>query len=456
MNIIKTKSQALAYLEQYIPKDKEFKFPGELGLERTSYLLKLLGEPQNKLKVIHIAGTSGKGSTSYLISVILRSLGLKVGLCVSPILIDTRERFQINNKLISNKEFYINLNKVVAAVGKVTKTKYGAPTYYEILVALTYYIFNKEQVDYAVIETGLGGLLDGTNVVTREDKVAVITQIGHDHTAILGKTLDKIAFQKAGIIHHHNIVITLKQQPKVVQVIQKKAIEQEAKLHVIGKENIKNSSLVPMPKFDFHYLNKNVNDIELQMMGSFQIQNCSLALTTTLVLSQRDGFEFDQEKIRRAIKNAVFLGRMQQMDINNQTLIIDGAHNPQKMHMLAKNLVSYFPHQQFVFMMSLRRGKNYKEILRQIIPLAKKIIVAPFEDQTKAQGFSALAEDTKILAKIFESLHFKNYMLRKNSHEALHDLLADKKSIGVITGSLYLLSEVYPVLLKKRTSQVRV
>lgn len=448
MKIIKTKAQAITYLEQYIPKDREFKFPGELGLERTTYLLELLGEPQNKIKVIHIAGTSGKGSTSYLISVILRAAGFKVGLCVSPILLDTRERFQINNNLITEKEFYASLNKIVTAVAKVSKTKYGAPTYYEILVALTYYIFAKKQVDYAVIETGLGGLLDGTNVVTREDKVAVITQIGHDHIGILGKTLDKIAFQKAGIIHRHNLVVALKQHPKVLGVIRERVLQQKAKLYVVGKENTQNISLLPMPKFNFHYLGIDIRDIELQMMGSFQVQNCSLALATISLLSQRDKFTFDPGKIKAAINKAVFLGRMQQMNINNQKVVIDGAHNPQKMHMLAKNLASYFPNQKFNFMVSLRRGKNYKEILRQIVPLAKRIIVTPFEDQTKAQGFSALAEDTKAIAQIFQSLNFKKYILYENSHEALEDLLKDMDSIGVITGSLYLVSEMYPVLLK--------
>lgn len=446
---INTPAQAMRYMSQYIPKDRNFKFPGELGLDRTAYLLKLLDEPQNKLKVIHVAGTSGKGSTSFLTSVILRSLGFKVGLCVSPILLDTRERFQINNKLISESDYYRYLSEIIPHIEKLSQTSYGAPTYYEILVALTYYILAKERVDYAVIETGLGGLLDGTNVVTREDKVAVITQIGHDHTAILGNTLAKIAYQKAGIIHRGNSVFTYDQHPNILRVIKHSAKDKGATLSIIGKSNVTNISLLPTPKFDFAYQDVDLSGIELNMLGSFQVQNCSLALAVAIHLSQRDGFNFDQVKVKLALKKAVFLGRMQQVKIGGRSIILDGAHNPQKMRMLVKNLKSYFPDQKFVFMVALKRGKSYKEILHLIVPISSKILLTTFNDQTRSQGTSARAEDTQTLAKIFGSLNFKKYILYGSSHVALENLLEEKESISVITGSLYLLSDIYPTIQQK-------
>ena len=441
--MITTKQQATAYLDKYIPKDRDFKFPGELGMQRTAYLLKLLGDPQNKLKVIHIAGTSGKGSTSYLISIILRSLGFKVGLCVSPILVDTRERFQINNQLIAEQEYFASLDKIIFAVDTLSQTKFGPPTYYEILVALTYYIFQKEQVDYAVIETGLGGLLDGTNVATRQDKLAVITQIGLDHTAILGKTLEKIAFQKAGIIHRGNTVLTIKQNPKVLRVIEKQAQAMQSKYYVIGPKNIRRSSLLPAPKFDFSFMDRLLKSISLRMKGSFQIQNCSLALATVIILSHRDGFDLDNKRIQAALAVAEFPGRMQEIKINGQTIVVDGAHNPQKMRMLAKNLKNYFPEQKFSFMIALKRGKDYKEILRLVVPLASRIIITSFKDQTKNQGTNAASEDAIILAGIFGSLNFTKYVLAPSSRSALDLLLKEDGTIHVITGSLYLISEIY-------------
>lgn len=448
--MIQTKSQALKYLYGYIPKDEEYKFPGNSGLKRTKYLLKLLGEPQNKLKVIHIAGTSGKGSTAFFLSTILRSLGFTVGLNVSPHLLDLREQLQINNQLLGRQEFCNYLNEIIPAVEKTAVSKYGAPTYFEILVALAYYIFYKKAVDYAVIETGLGGTFDATNVISRPDKMAVVTKIGHDHTSILGKTLDKIASQKTGIIQLHNAVITIEQHPKNMKIIKKVSSEKKAKLYLITKNNIKNMTLIPTPKFSFKYSGMEIKDIQLLMLGSFQIQNCSLAIASAVLLSQRDKFGLNAEKIKSALNKAIFPGRMQKLLINNKTLIIDGAHNPQKMAVFAKNLAIYFPNQKFTFMIALKRGKDYKNILRYIVPLANNIIITAFFDQTKTQGMSVLAEDPATISKILDHLNFKSYRIYQSSKEALTTLLQDKKEVGVITGSLYLLSEIYPFLIKER------
>ncbi len=447
MRIIRTKKQALDYLFRYIPKEKTYLYPGDLGLKRTKHLLKLIGAPQNVSKVIHVAGTSGKGSTAYYISTILRCLGFKVGLCVSPHLLDIRERFQINNKLIKQQEFCAYLNEISSIIEGLVKTKFGKPTYFEITTALAYYIFCKKGVDYAVIETGLGGLLDATNVVERSNKLAVITKIGHDHTSILGTTLKEIAYQKAGIIKLHNIVVSLKNQyPKALRIIKKISSIKKAKLHLIGVGEIKNRSLIPVPKFDFKYSKKTIKNIQLRMLGSFQIQNCSVALTVMMLLSQRDGFEVNTIKVKNVLKHAMFPGRMQKLKINNKTVIIDGAHNPQKMAMFIKNLTFYLPQQKFTFMLAFKKGKDYKSILQYIIPIAQKIIVTSFFNQTRSQGVVNIAESPHIIAIILNNVNFRNYCICKNSGKALTMLLQDKKTVGVITGSLYLLSEVYPRL----------
>jgi len=188
--IIQSFKQAEELLSQHIPKTSTQTFPGKLGLNRAKYFLKLLGNPQEKLKIIHIAGTSGKGSTCYLISSLLTSQGFKVGLHQSPHLTDVTERFQIDGKIISQKEFVFYLNKVIPVINMVGKTFHGSLTYFEILVGLAYLIFYEKKIDYAVIETGLGGKYDGTNVVARPDKLSVLTKIGLDHTNILGKTIE--------------------------------------------------------------------------------------------------------------------------------------------------------------------------------------------------------------------------------------------------------------------------
>src|SRR3989339_1709335 len=231
--MIKTFKQAEAFLALHIPKTSTQTFPGELGLNRAKYFLHLLGNPQEKLKIIHVAGTSGKGSTCYLISSLLISQGFKVGLHQSPHLTDVTERFQINNQIISKKEFVFYLNKIIPVINMVGKTFHGQLTYFEILVGLAYLIFYEKKVDYAVIETGLGGKYDGTNIVSRSDKLSVLTKIGLDHINILGKTIEEIAYQKAMIINEKSQAISINQDPKAEKVIREVAKEKKAKLFFV-------------------------------------------------------------------------------------------------------------------------------------------------------------------------------------------------------------------------------
>ncbi len=198
--IFKNYSQILSYLYGFIPDRYSLKFSGQAGIERTKYLLQLLDNPQEKIKVIHIAGTSGKGSTAYLISKLLQHHGFKVGLQVSPHLIDIRERFQINNQLIPEELFVRTFQEIKPTIEKAKNSHWGKLTFFEILVSFAFYFFWKNKVDYAVMETGLGGLYDGTNVVENKNKLVVLTKIGLDHQWILGSTYEKIASQKAGII----------------------------------------------------------------------------------------------------------------------------------------------------------------------------------------------------------------------------------------------------------------
>ncbi|MDO8497561.1 MAG: Mur ligase family protein [bacterium] len=444
MEKISNYKEAIDYLYSYIPHGLKYKFPGDLGLRRTKYLLILLGEPQNKLRVIHVAGTSGKGSTCHLIYNILQSQGFKVGFHVSPHLNDLRERFQINNTLIPIEEFCQYLNEVIPFVEKMKDTEFGLPTYFEMIVAFAYYVFYKKRVEYVVMETGLGGLYDATNVVDREDKIAVITRIGHDHTEILGKTLDKIAFQKAGIIYSRNTVITIQQSPKVLKVIQTEANKKQAKFYIIRPKNISHTTLIPQPQFDFHFFDYTLSGIKLGLLGSFQIENASLALGVILLLSRKDNFTVDVDRLKHSLRTSLFPGRMQIVKSKGQTIVIDGAHNPQKMKMFIQNLKIYFPDQKYTFLIAFKRGKDYKPMLKYILPEAKKIIITSFFNES--QGLRILAEDPLVIAKILEKLHFKNYIIIPDTFSALEELYKDTSPIKVITGSLYLIGEVYSKL----------
>lgn len=225
------KVKTLSDIENFL-KDRillrSAEFSSGHGLKRTQYFLKLIGNPQNKIKVIHIAGTSGKGSTATLISQMLASQDFKVGLHLSPHVIDIRERFQINNKLPDEKKVVKYFNQILPAIEQMEVSSYGTPTYFEIIVALSFYMFLNEGLNYAVMETGFGGLYDATNCVSNKNKVVILTKIGLDHMRILGKNISEIAFQKASIIHSHNYVISIQQYPSAQKVIKRIANKNNA------------------------------------------------------------------------------------------------------------------------------------------------------------------------------------------------------------------------------------
>lgn len=326
--------EAENYIKSFVPRESAQLYEAEEGIERTWYFLRMLGSPQNKLKIIHVAGTSGKGSTCYLISSMLRKLGFRVGSCLSPHVMDIRERLQINNELIIKQEFSDYVDEIKSAVNKCLG-KYGKLTYFELLIGLTYYVFFKEKVDYAIVETGMGGKYDGTNVVEREDKLCVITKIGLDHTNILGKSIGKIASEKAGIIHGGNTVMTIKQNEKAMDVIEKKCKDNFSRLIVIGDGNIKRVEINKRCTiFDFYLGNLVMKDIKLGLIGRYQAENCGLALTAVHYLSRRDNFKFKERRIRKALKKSYFVGRF---DIR-RGVIFDGAHNPEKIGRFIESL----------------------------------------------------------------------------------------------------------------------
>ncbi len=425
----------------------EKKFPGELGLKRMKCLMELLGNPQEKLKIIHIAGTSGKGSTACFASALLLGLGFKVGLTISPHLTDFRERFQINGRVLSGKKIVSYFNEFLPAFEKMKTLKYGQPTYFEIVQALAFLIFYKEKVDYAVVETGMGGTFDATNVVQNSNKVCLLTKIGLDHTKILGNSVAKIAGQKAGIINKDNIVFTVDQRRKTLSVFEKFCKKNKAQM-ILVRKNIEYKN-VKLNKegicFDFSLGDLKFKKLSISILGFYQAQNLSLALRALIYLSERDHFFLPEQKIRKVLANIRFRGRFDVMNIDGETLIVDGAHNPQKMKAFLSSLVKVFPAKKYNFMIAFKRGKDFKKMLSQIYPLAVKVYVTSFFLQSDMK--ENLSLDESLIVKSLNAEGFKNVEIIHNPSKCLRLALQETQQFPlIVTGSLYLAGEVYKSL----------
>jgi dihydrofolate synthase / folylpolyglutamate synthase len=442
--MIKNFQQAIDYLKTTVP-DNKHKYPGGLGLERQIEILRLLGDPQNKVSAIHIAGTSGKGSTCFYLSSLLVSHGFKVGLTVSPHLIDIRERFQINNSLISKKEFLIYLNQVIPIINSVDYKKFGKPTYFEILIALAFYIFYKKKVDYMVVETGLGGLMDGSNTITSPNQVCVFTKFGLDHTSVLGKNITSIATQKTGIIHPQNPVFSVHQIKVARDVLSKQSAKNKTTVNYISPvKNFKNiKTKNGFLEYNFSDKNLNLKNLKLNSLGLYQVENSALALSVVNFLGARDKFNLNPQKIRQTFSSVSFPGRIDVKIVRNQQVILDGAHNPQKMMALVKSLKKSFPGQKFVFLLAFKQRKDFSKMIRMLIPFASEIIITKFLVTT--QDMIQKSQSYISLKKTFSKLNFFNFKYIPDKSKALDYITKTNQPI-VITGSLYLLSVIYPIL----------
>lgn len=385
------------------------------SLDRIQKILKELGDPQEKFKTIHIAGTSGKTSTAYYIAAMLDKAGYSVGLSVSPHIEKVSERAQLNLNSLPEKEFCQEFSECVKAIESF-RVK---PTYFELFVAFAFWLFAKRKVDYAVIEVGLGGLLDATNAVNRKDKICVITDIGFDHTKILGETLGEITRQKAGIIHPNNQVFMLDQPQEISGLIKQ-----------ISKKN--NAQLIIF-KNAFSYLSDNLPE--------FQRRNWSLAKQVCASIFQTSGINLSDAQWIETTKINI-PGRFEELNYNGKKIILDGAHNNQKMSYLIKSLKNKYPNKKLAFLIALATHKksHLNEITGLIDKTANHVIITSF-NASQDSSHKSLAPDN-----IETKLQFVESEIELELDRALNKLLARDEDILVVTGSLYLIGAVKKLL----------
>lgn len=368
------------------------------NLERMTNLLNFAGNPHDGLKTIHVAGTKGKGSTSIMISSILMNAGLKVGLFTSPHLINMEERIKINGKEISREDLCSITGILRPYIEKEReKEVFLSPTYFEVLTAIALLYFKNESVDVAIMEVGLGGRLDSTNIII--PLVSVIASIGYDHMDKLGLTLTEIASEKAGIIKKHVPVVSTLQEEESLKVLEAKCGEKESPLMLVGREikvqnirkNINDSgedSNISLSNKRFGSIcditiNGNIYDnILIPIPGEHQATNCACAVAAAEIAAESfpDVFKtklFEEqgvEIVRSAIKNVDCPSRIEIVAVKDQLIIIDSAHTVESIHALRKTIIDYIKPENVTFIIGLCDDKDLNGILNELLPLTDKII----------------------------------------------------------------------------------
>lgn len=405
------------------------------GMERINALLEKLDNPQDKLEFIHVAGTNGKGSTCTMLSEICIAAGYKTGLFTSPYVLDFRERLQINGEMIAEEDFAELMNRIRPIVTELSEQNLQ-PTEFEVITAAAFLYFAEQKCDIVVLEVGLGGLLDSTNVI-KTPLVSVLASISKDHMNILGNTLGEIAEQKCGIIKENGVTVSYPlQQDEAMEIIRQNTESKNNKLLIPDFNEIKiKEQNLSGTKFEYNGLS-----LEIHLIGGHQTANCITAVTAAFAAKERGLNNIDEKSITEGVRNARIPARMEVFP-NNPLIILDGAHNVDGIEVLADGLKKYSNGKKIHVMMGMMADKEYLLALQKLAPLCDEIVTT-----TPNNPRALSAED------------LKNYAISYNipvtaadePEEAFKFALehTPEEDILLVCGSLYLASDVRPEILK--------
>ena len=409
-----------------------YKFGSKAGLERIERLLEILGNPHKGLKFVHIAGTNGKGSLTAYMSSVLEKAGYKTGVFVSPFLQRFSERIRIGQVEISDEDIVENILKIKAAIGIMEQDSADHPTEFEILTAMAMMHYKNNNCDIVVLEVGMGGIVDSTNIISDESSiVSVITTIGFDHMQYLGNTLVEIAEKKAGIIKQNGHVVLYPQADEVMEVFEKCVLAKNATLEKLGKDDINIiSETIDGTIFDFGGL----KGLEIKLLGSYQAYNASLVVMACKALNAK-GFEISENILRQGLKDARWAGRFEIVN-KNPMVIIDGAHNLEGALGFANGLKHYFGEKKLTFICGFLADKDYGAMLEPFIPMAKRFITLTPDYPTRALPAEELRD---YLLK-----HHNEVNAKTSVNEALEYAISTATSDDIICvfGSLYYIGYV--------------
>lgn len=383
-------------------------------LEDTFELSRRVGSPHERLRVVHVAGTSGKTSTAYYCAALIKEAGVTVGLTVSPHISSVAERAQINGTVMDEREYTEYFREYIAIALKNSGQK---PSFFELMMVFGLWVFERKGVDYAVVETGMGGLYDSSNICRREDKVSVITDIGRDHVHVLGGTISEIAAHKAGIVAEQNLVCMYEQSEEVMAPVQKAVTHHSADLRIASDT----------------------------LSSTYMARNFGLALFVYEQVANRDGLKkLSVEAIDRA-KNTAVPGRMERIQVHGTTYLLDGAHNEQKTRTLFSTLDSLYPDRKWTVVLALKHNKDITGAVSLIAAHADSIVVSEYE---KSQDMPVAAMPADVLADLFTGKGL-DVRAEPDLRKALV-LAAGRDSEVLLTGSLYAVAEARAWLLGQK------
>ena len=414
---ILTYDDALSYIENYTwSKTRP-------GLSRTYELLEVLGNPQDALKFVHVAGSNGKGSTCAMLSSILSKSGLKTGFYLSPHLSGFCERFQIDGMQISEEDFIDTTRKVAAAADSLD----DHPSQFEISTAIAFLYFKTQSCDIVVLEVGMGGSLDSTNVI-KAPELAVICNIGLDHTDFLGSTLAEIAENKAGIIKPGCEVVCYEMASEALSIIENRCKELNTPLHISKFDNL-NCLSRSLKSQSFSYEGAKYS---ISLLGKHQCKNASVAIEAVKVLRSR-GWKISEDALRSGLRNAEWPARFEILSLK-PTFILDGGHNPQCASSIAQAISDYLPKQKLRLIIGMLADKNVSDVIDILAPKVSEFYcLTPDSDRAMpADELAALIMSKGLSAKSYSS-----------SEECLSELLESASDQPIMAfGSLYLAGEL--------------
>ena len=439
---------ALAYIETFIDYERSPDFSRQArlyNLDRISLLLRQLGNPHDRLQIIHIAGSKGKGSTASLVASVLTQAGYKTGLFTSPHLITPRERCRIDGELISEAEVASYINSIKPAIEAVSASNFGPVSFFEIYTALAFYYFADKATDFAVIEVGLGGRLDATNVVS--PVATVITPIGLEHTAILGETYAEIAREKAEIIKEGCPLALAPQHPEAHAVFETVANERNAPIVEVKSHEadcqpicrlIQDDDLVPVAQqFDVETDSERYPQLTMPLLGYHQFVNATTAIAAIECLKQI-GYAIPKASVYAGFKNVQWHGRIQRV-MSSPLVVLDGAHSPVSMEALCSTLRECFRYDQVIFIVSLMKDKNLAAIGDTVFKTANSVIATQVSDNPRVMPAEVIQDAWSGICRDVTAC--------PNPRKAIAKALASASPTDMIclTGSLYLVGQALEI-----------